>query len=116
MKTLLILILSFGVLSLNVIAQDSKVKEQDSKVIKQEVEAACGQCQFGLKGDGCDLAVRIDGKAYWVEGSDIEDHGDAHSTHGFCNTVRKANVEGKVKNGKFKATQFELMDVEKKIE
>jgi hypothetical protein len=25
------------------------------------VEASCGQCQFGMKGYACDLAVRIDG-------------------------------------------------------
>ena len=27
---------------------------------------------------GCDLAVRIDGKSYFVEGTKIDEHGDAH--------------------------------------
>lgn len=74
------------------------------------VEAACGQCQFGMKGKkGCDLAVRIDGQAYFVEGTKIDDHGDAHADDGFCNAVSKAEVAGKVVNGKFVATYFKLI-------
>ncbi|MBL4754075.1 MAG: hypothetical protein JKY52_10850 [Flavobacteriales bacterium] len=121
MKTLIISILSVVMLSLNTMAQDSKVKDgkvkkADSKVIKQEVEASCGQCQFGLSGDGCHLAVRIDGKAYLVDGTNINEHGDAHAEDGFCNAIRKAKVEGKVKGGKFKAAKFELLEDEKKVE
>ena len=73
------------------------------------VEAACGECQFKLEGDGCDLAVRIDGKAYFVDGSEIDDHGDAHSDHGFCNAGRQALVQGSIENGRFVATSFELL-------
>jgi hypothetical protein len=58
------------------------------------VEAACGQCKFGLKGKGCSLAVRIDQKAYFVDGTDIDDHGDAHAKDGFCNSVRKRRSAG----------------------
>ena len=54
-------------------------------------EAACGQCQFKMSGFGCDLAVRIDGKAYYVTGTDLYDHGDAHAHDGFCNKIRKAD-------------------------
>ena len=32
---------------------------------------------------GCDLAIRIDGKSYFVEGTKIDDHGDAHANDGF---------------------------------
>jgi hypothetical protein len=79
------------------------------------VEASCGQCRFGLKAKGCDLAVRIDGKAYFVDGSNIDDHGDAHATDGFCNAVRKAKVQGAVVDNRFKATYFQLMpDADKK--
>ncbi|MGV3695640.1 DUF6370 family protein [Flavobacterium sp.] len=79
----------------------------------QIVEASCGQCQFGMKGKaGCDLAVRIDGKSYFVEGTDINKHGDAHAADGFCSTVRKAEVAGEVKNDKFVATSFKLLPVE----
>jgi hypothetical protein len=38
------------------------------------VDAACGQCQFGLETQrGCDLAIRIDSVAYFVDGSKIDD-------------------------------------------
>ncbi|MHC4947086.1 MAG: DUF6370 family protein [Planctomycetota bacterium] len=73
------------------------------------VEAACGQCQFGLPGEGCDLAVRIDGQAYYVDGTGIDDHGDAHAAEGLCNAVRQARVEGSVEGGRFRATSFELV-------
>jgi hypothetical protein len=40
------------------------VSAQDKKKPKpQIVEASCGQCQFGMEGHGCELAVRIDGKS-----------------------------------------------------
>ena len=73
------------------------------------VEAACGECQFELEGDGCDLAVRIDGKAYFVDGTELDDHGDAHADDGFCNAVRQARVQGSIENGRFVATSFELL-------
>lgn len=73
------------------------------------VEASCGQCKFGLKEKGCDLAVRIDGKAYFVDGTSIDDHGDAHGAGGFCMAIRKAEVQGKIKDGRFKATYFKLL-------
>lgn len=75
----------------------------------QVVEAACGQCRFGLAGKSCDLAVRINGKAYFVDGTDIDSHGDAHASDGFCETIRKAEVQGELKDGRFKASYFKLM-------
>ena len=73
------------------------------------VEASCGQCQFGLAGDGCDLAVRVDGQAWLVDGTAIDDHGDAHAADGFCNAVRSARVTGAVEEDRFVATSFELI-------
>ncbi|HET9055624.1 MAG TPA: DUF6370 family protein [Chitinophagaceae bacterium] len=73
------------------------------------VETSCGKCQFGLKGKGCDLAIRINDKAYYVDGTGIDDHGDAHADDGFCNAVRKAEVQGKIVKGRFKATYFKLL-------
>ena len=76
------------------------------------VEASCGQCQFGLKSkQGCDLAVRIDGKAYFVDGTKIDEHGDAHASDGFCEAVRKAEVQGKIVKGRFKSSYFKLLPV-----
>ena len=77
------------------------------------VETACGQCKFNLKGKSCDLAVRINDKSYFVDGTKIDDHGDAHADDGFCNKIRKAKVSGSVVNGRFVATSFKLLPDEK---
>jgi hypothetical protein len=84
----------------------------NTKSEKQIVELSCGQCQFGLTTqDGCDLAARIDGKAYFVDGADIDDYGDAHDKEiGFCEAVRKAEVEGEVVEGRFKVSSVKMLD------
>jgi len=82
----------------------------DAGVESLVVKAACGQCQFGLSGHDCDLAVRIDGETYYVDGTNIDDHGDAHAEDGFCNAVRLARVTGRIENGRFVATSFELLE------
>ena len=59
MKKLIIVCLMF--LGITISSQQAKLKTQ-------VVEAACGQCQFDMQGKkGCDLAVRINGKSYFVE-------------------------------------------------
>ncbi|OXB07117.1 hypothetical protein B0A81_11610 [Flavobacterium plurextorum] len=85
---------------------------QSKKVIDKPtvVEAACGECQFGMKGKSCDLAIRIDGKTYFVDGTKIDDHGDAHAQDGFCNAVKKATVTGTIEKNRFKATSFTLVN------
>jgi len=107
MKTL-ITILSVVLFSFSANAQ-SESKTNDPSLV-QVVEASCGQCNFGLTSKkGCDLAIKLDGKAYWVDGTDIHSHGDAHGKEGFCNTVRKAEVAGEVIDGRFKASHFKLL-------
>ncbi len=76
------------------------------------VEAACGECQFGLTGQSCDLAVRIDGKAYFVDGTSIDEHGDAHGDDGLCNAIRSARVTGEVKGDRIAVSAFELLPSE----
>lgn len=76
---------------------------------KQTVEIACGECQFKMKGKDCELAIRIDGKPYFVDGKGIDDFGDAHGTHGFCNAISKAEVSGKIVNNRFKAEEIKLL-------
>ena len=73
------------------------------------VEAACGQCQLGLPGRGCDLAVRIDGVAMFVDGVHIDDLGDAHAADGLCNAIRRASVVGEVAGGRFLARSIRLV-------
>jgi hypothetical protein len=74
-----------------------------------EVEAACGECLFGLKGDDCDLAVRIGGRAYFVDGVKLDALGDAHAQDGMCKVVRRARVTGEVRRGRFVASSFQLL-------
>ena len=78
--------------------------------VNQVVEAACGQCQFEMtEKSGCDLAVRIDGKSYFVDGTNIHEHGDAHADDGFCEVIRSANVKGEIIEGRFKSESFILI-------
>lgn len=74
------------------------------------VELACGECQFEMPGNGCDLAIRIDGNVYFVDGSSIDDHGDAHAEDGLCNAIRKAKVTGTIHNGRFQSKKIELVN------
>ena len=78
--------------------------------INQVVEAGCGQCQFRMAGkSGCDLAVKIDGESYFVDGTTIHDHGDAHADDGFCRAIRQAEVKGEIIDGRFKTESFTLV-------
>jgi hypothetical protein len=72
-------------------------------------EVSCGECKFNLKGEGCDLAVRIKRKAYFVDGADIDSFGDAHADDGFCKAIRKAEIQGKVVNHRFKVTYLKML-------
>lgn len=78
----------------------------------QIVEISCGQCQFGLTSqEGCDLAIRIDGKSYFVDGAHIDDFGDAHDIHqGFCEVIRTANIEGEFVENRFQMASVELIE------
>ena len=92
--------------------EDPDISASDSSVWEvnlTEVDASCGQCQFGMPGDGCDLAIRMEDKVYFVDGSSIDGYGDAHAKDGLCNCVRKAIVSGKVANGRFVASEMTLV-------
>jgi Family of unknown function (DUF6370) len=95
--------------SLTISAQ--KATQKHTQLNDQIVEASCGQCQFGMNAKGCDLAIRIDGKSYFVVGTKIDDHGDAHAKDGFCETIRKAKVTGEIKENTFVASSFILVPV-----
>ena len=98
----------FVMFSTVILAQN---KNEASKI--QIVEASCGQCQFGMEGKSCDLAIRMDGKSYFVEGTNIDAHGDAHAKDGFCASIRKAAVIGTIKDNKFIVTYFKLQPITK---
>lgn len=81
----------------------------DPKKKVYQLETACGTCKFKMKGDDCTLAVMYKGYPYFVEGTGIDDHGDAHAKNGFCNAVRMANVQGKLVGNKFVVSYFEML-------
>lgn len=72
-------------------------------IIDQTVAAACGACIYKMPGvTGCPLAVKIDGKAYLVEGA-------KWPNHDYCDRNCQAIVSGRIEGDppKFIATKFE---------
>jgi hypothetical protein len=112
-KFIFSLAILFAALTIHAQKESPKQLKLDPSKKVQVVEASCGQCKFALKQQkGCDLAVRIDGKAYFVDGTSINDHGDAHASDGFCEAIRKAEVQGEIVDDRFKATWFKLVKEE----
>ncbi|MBK8914470.1 MAG: hypothetical protein IPM64_07680 [Phycisphaerales bacterium] len=69
-------------------------------ITDQTVDAACGVCIYKMPGmSGCPLAIKIDGKAYLVEGA-------KWPNHDYCDRDCKAVVSGRIEGGKFIATKF----------
>ncbi len=77
-------------------------------------ELACGQCQFKMPGKSCDLAVRINGQSYFVDGVHIDSLGNAHASDGMCNAITKAEVQGELDNDRYKVTYVKLLKPKKK--
>ncbi len=89
--------------------------DQYSMRIDLIVDTACGMCQFGMEDEkGCVLAVEINSEFYYVEGTNIDDHGDAHAQDGFCNSIRKARVKGVIKGERFFLENFKLFELKDK--
>ena len=111
MKNILILFSCF-LLGLTSFSQNNSILKSKPDLSKKTdtVETACGECRLGLPGKSCDLAVRINGKAYFVDGTSIDEHGNAHAKDGFCNAIRKATVQGEIVDNRFKVTYFKLID------
>jgi hypothetical protein len=102
--TLLITIVLFS------LTANAQKKEKTYKVL-----AACGQCQLNMNSTtGCDLAIQIAGKTYWVDGSTLAEHGDEHAEDGMCETIRKAEVKGTIKDNRIDVTSFVLLPEKKK--
>ena len=104
----------FSAIGQTATSKNAAVPDSTKKI--QVVEASCGECNFKMEGKGCDLAVRINGKSYFVDGTTLDEHGDAHAADGFCESIRKAEVQGEIVNNRFKATYFKLLKQEKKKE
>jgi hypothetical protein len=110
MKYILFLFITFAI-SNSCFAQVkvSQTNMVDTTKPIKVVEVSCGQCQFKMAGNGCNLAVRIKGKSYFVDGTSIDEHGDAHADDGFCKAIRKAEVQGNIVKNRFVATYFKLL-------
>jgi hypothetical protein len=110
MKAFLITCIAFMAVT-TVNAQLKSTPDSTKKLLA--VEASCGSCNFGMKGKGCSLAIRTEGKSYFVDGTTIDDHGDPHESDGFCEAIRKAEVQGELVADRFKVTYFRLLPVRK---
>lgn len=106
MKKLLFL---FFLVSFEAAAQSKPAGKLDASKPVLVLETSCGTCNFDMPGKECFLALKFEGKAYAVEGTGLDDHGDAHEEKGFCMAVRKAKVQGSLKDDKFVVTYFELL-------
>lgn len=70
----------------------------------QTVEVGCGGCMYDMAGKtGCNPAVKIEGKTYWVEGLKMDTHGT-----GLCEATKPAEIAGEIKDGKFAATYLKI--------
>jgi hypothetical protein len=117
MKALFILaFFSFFILNAGAQNTGSTISQPDLTKKIEKVEASCGECQFKMEGKGCHLAVRIDGKSYFVDGTSLDDHGDAHAKDGFCEAIKKAEVQGEIVDNRFKVTYFKLVKAKLKTD
>jgi hypothetical protein len=110
MKSLLLLIF---IVPLSLYSQGASKKELqfDPNIQLIEAKASCGICMFDMDGFKCELAVNIDGAKYYVEGTDIDDYGDAHSDDGFCNAIRDTKIQGQIVDNKYIVTYFKLIEI-----
>lgn len=112
----LIIFLCFSLFTIGASAQTTAVKTSvpDAAKAIQVVEVSCGKCKLGLAGKTCDMAVRIDGKAYYADGADIDSFGDAHAHDGMCNAIRTAEIQGELVENRFKISYIKLLPPVKK--
>ncbi len=117
MKSFITIILSFFFVVQAIgqtTTETAKGPDKDKPLL--EAEVSCGKCKLGLPGKGCDMAVRINDKAYYVDGADIDSFGDAHAHDGMCNAIRKAEVQGELVDNRFKISYIKLLPQIKKEE
>lgn len=102
--------LLFGSLACN--NQKEKTETSKEEVIELiGAEVACASCQFGQDLESCDLALRMKDKVYLIDGTTIDDHGDAHDSLGFCNAIRLADLTGNIHGNRVQVTSFKLHEV-----
>ncbi len=110
-STSLLIIATFFALFVSAQTKTADISIADNTKKIESAEVSCGECKFKMAGSGCDLAVRIDGKSYFVDGTKIDQHGDAHAKDGFCETIRKAEVQGEIVGDRYKVSYFKLLPI-----
>ena len=116
MRSILNTVIFFYFFSSNIVLPfQNEFKSEHTMRVNLIVDASCAKCQMGKNNDDeCLLAVEINSDIYYVEGTTIDDHGDAHAIDGFCNVVRKAHVEGIIDDGRFYLDKFRLLKYREK--
>ena len=108
MKSIFLLLLTLS--SAWVFSQTTRsIVLKDSTKSLQIVDVACGTCKFEMAGSDCELAAKIGPNAYFVDGTSIDAHGDAHGPDGFCQSIRRAEIQGDLVGDRFKVTYFRLL-------
>lgn len=86
----------------------ASVEDQAATGETQTYEVGCGGCIFQMEDAvGCEAAVKVDDKTYWIEGVKISAH-----NIGLCSGSAEADMAGEVKDGKFIATSFALTEAD----
>jgi YHS domain-containing protein len=68
-------------------------------------EVGCGGCIYDkADAQGCEAAVKVDGKSHWIAGVKINAHG-----LGLCAASAQARMTGELKGDTFVATSFEIV-------
>ena len=116
MRSILDTVIFFYFFSSNIVLPfQNELKSEHTMRVNLIVDASCAKCQMGKNNDDeCLLAVEINSDIYYVEGTTIDDHGDAHAIDGFCNVGRKAHVEGIIDDGRFYLDKFRLLKYREK--
>lgn len=111
-----IAVLIFSVFGFSAMSQktteDLSTPDATKKI--EQAKAACGSCMFGMAGKTCQLAVKIKNKSYYVDSVHIDAFGNSHAADGFCNAIRKAELQGEVVNNRFQLSYMKLESSGKK--
>ena len=78
-------------------------------IIDGLVITSCGKCNLGTDDRSCSLSAKIGETIYPVKGTSVHDHGDEHSSTGFCSAVRVAWVKGKLRKNVLHTDSFVLV-------
>lgn len=77
------------------------------------LKASCGMCQLNQRDQrGCIINVVHKGEVLPLVGGPKLTMEEMHAPGGFCVTIRKAKVIGKVKDDRFIASSWELLPID----